>query len=51
MGGSLNNYISFFYFFFILERFLNMHNLLESLLAYFRKARINLVYPSLDITV
>ena len=41
----------FFIFFFTLERFLSIYSLLESLPAYFRKALINLIYPSLDIVV
>ena len=41
----------FFISFFTLERSLNMHNLLESLSACFRKAPINPVHPSLNIAV
>ena len=41
----------FFIFFFTLEKFLSIYGLLKSLLAYFKKALINPVYPSLDIAI
>ena len=41
----------FLIFFFTLERSPSIHGPLESLLAYFRKAPINPVYPGLDIAV
>ena len=43
--------LSFFIFFFALERSLSMHGLLESLPAGFRKTLINPVHPNLDIAV
>ena len=43
--------LSFFIFLFALERSLSMCGLLEGLLARFRKALINPVYPSLDIAI
>ena len=51
MGGPFKGYAFVFYFFFVLERFLSMHGLLESLLACFKKALINFIYSGLDIMV
>ena len=42
---------SFFIFYFALERFLNIHGLLKSLPAYFKKTPINPIYSSLGIAV
>ena len=43
--------LSFLISFFTLERFLNMYGPLEGFLACFKKALINPVHSSLDITV
>ena len=43
--------LPFFIFFLTLERFLSMHGPLKGFSACFKKAPINPVYPSLDITV
>ena len=42
---------SFLISLFTLERFLSMHDLVENLPAYFKKALINPIYPNLDILV
>ena len=47
--GSL--ILPFFISFFILERSLNIYGLLKDFLAYFKKAPINPVHPSLNIAV
>ena len=51
MGGPFEGYVFIFYFFFILEKFLNIYGLLESLSAYFKKALINPIHSGLDIAV